>query len=50
MKTLLMNPGSILQNKNKRNKKIAKIIYKWGYSQKETSDCLGIHYSTISNK
>lgn len=39
---------SILQDKNKRNKRIAEIIYKWGYSQKEISDYLGIHYSAIS--
>ena len=37
-----------LRNKQKRDKKIAEATERYGYSQKEVADYLGMHYSTIS--
>ena len=37
-----------LRNKKKRDKKIAEAAERYGYSQKEVADYLGMHYSTIS--
>lgn len=37
-----------LLDKQKRDQKITNAVYKYGYSQKEIADCLGMHYSTIS--
>ncbi|GBE06280.1 transposase IS200 like protein [bacterium BMS3Abin10] len=38
----------ILSNKRKRNSKIRKSVYKYGYSQKEIARYLGMHYASIS--
>ncbi|MFH1702149.1 MAG: transposase [Nitrospirota bacterium] len=38
----------VLRNKQKRDKKIAEATERYGYSQKEVADYLGMHYSTIS--
>jgi len=32
----------------KRNREIADAVDRWGYSQKEVADHLGLHYSTVS--
>jgi transposase len=32
----------------KRNREIADAVERWGYSQKEVADHLGLHYSTVS--
>jgi putative transposase len=38
----------LLRQIQKRNRKIAEVVYEYGYSQKEVADHLGMHYSTIS--
>ncbi|MFQ5965736.1 MAG: helix-turn-helix domain-containing protein [Candidatus Scalinduaceae bacterium] len=43
----LFNEKSLRQIQ-KRNRKIAEVVYEYGYSQKEVADHLGMHYSTIS--
>lgn len=39
---------SISAEKRKRNRAIIEAVEKWGYSQKEAADYLGMHYSPIS--
>lgn len=39
---------NILKDKRMRNKKIVEASERYGYSQKEVADYLGMHYSTIS--
>lgn len=34
--------------RRKRNRKIADAVERWGYSQREVADHLGLHYSTVS--
>jgi DNA-directed RNA polymerase specialized sigma24 family protein len=36
------------RERGKRNREIADAVDRWGYSQKEVADHLGLHYSTIS--
>lgn len=38
----------VLRNNQKRDKKIVEATERYGYSQKEVADYLGMHYSTIS--
>lgn len=38
----------MVSSKQQRNKKIIKAIERYGYSQKEIADYLGMHYSTVS--
>ena len=38
----------LLRQIQKRNRKIAEVVYEYGYSQKEVADHLGMYYSTIS--
>ena len=37
-----------LRNKQKRDKKIAEAKERYGYSQKEVTDYLGMHFTSIS--
>jgi REP element-mobilizing transposase RayT len=39
---------NLFRNKRKRDIRIAEAVYEYGYSQREVSDHIGIHYSTIS--
>jgi REP element-mobilizing transposase RayT len=39
---------NILNNKHKKKLKIKEAIERYGYTQKEVADYLGVHYSTIS--
>lgn len=39
---------AIIQGRDKRNGKIVEAVEKWGYSQKEVADRLGLHYSAVS--
>ena len=36
------------RERGKRNREIADAVDRWGYSQKEVADHLGLHYSTVS--
>ena len=36
------------KNKGRRNTGIAEAVGRWGYSQREVADHLGLHYSTVS--
>jgi REP element-mobilizing transposase RayT len=38
----------VQRNRELRNKKITEAVYKYGYTQAEVADYLGVHYSTIS--
>lgn len=40
--------AKILKNKQERNIKIKEAVKEYGYSQKEASNYLKLHYSTIS--
>ncbi|MBN4053227.1 helix-turn-helix domain-containing protein [bacterium AH-315-L15] len=40
--------GRAVLNKGRRDRKIVEAVVRYGYSQKEVSDYLGMHYSTIS--
>lgn len=40
---------SILNNKQKRDRKVAEAVERYGYRQSEIARHLGMHYSTISN-
>jgi REP element-mobilizing transposase RayT len=46
------NLGEIFKNaigeKRKRDRGIAEAVQRWGYSEKEVADYLGLHYSTVS--
>ncbi|BCR05533.1 hypothetical protein DESUT3_26020 [Desulfuromonas versatilis] len=39
---------SAVQGRDERNGKIVEAVEKWGYSQKEVADRLGLHYSAVS--
>lgn len=41
-------PGAIVQDRKKRNQRIAEAVEKHLYSQREIADYLGIHYSSVS--
>ncbi len=38
----------VKREKGKRDRGIAEAVERWGYSQKEVADHLGLHYSTVS--
>ncbi len=38
----------VLVKKERRNRKVVEAVERYGYSQKEVADYLGMHYSTIS--
>ena len=40
--------GSVFYDKVERNRRIVEAVYMHGYSQREVSDFLGLHYSTVS--
>jgi putative transposase len=40
--------AEVVDKRSKRNKKIREAAERYGYSQKEVADYLGLHYSTIS--
>jgi len=40
-------PGKVLSAKKKRDRRIFESVEKYGYSQKEVADHLGLHYSTV---
>jgi putative transposase len=40
--------GKILSEKKRRNIKAREAVEKYGYSQKDVADFLGVHYSTVS--
>ena len=44
---MLFNKG-IIKNKTKRNKIAKEAIEKYGYTQKDVADFIGIHYSVVS--
>ncbi len=38
----------MLEEKQKGNRRIVEAVYKYGYSQREVADHIGVHYTTIS--
>lgn len=44
---ILLNEG-IIKDKTKRNKIVKEAIEKYGYTQKDVADFIGIHYSVVS--
>ena len=42
--------GETLKDKSRRDKRIRDAVKKYGYSQMEIANHLGIHYSTISRQ
>jgi predicted transcriptional regulator len=44
---MLLNKD-IIKNKTKRNQIVKEAIEKYGYTQKEVADFIGIHYSVVS--
>ena len=44
---MLFDEG-IIKDKTKRNKIAKEAIEKYGYTQKEVADSVGIHYSVVS--
>jgi REP element-mobilizing transposase RayT len=41
-------PESILRDKSKRDRKIAEVIEKYGYTQRSIADHLGVHFTYVS--
>jgi len=40
--------GRVLQNMGRRNERIEQAVEKYGYTQREVADHLGMHFSSIS--